>query len=81
MIRFKIQYFNKYGFEQSTEIVQIPIAMIIGAKQDDIKQLIDSKRKYQSMDCVYSCLDPHPDVEAFVPYLNRLSDKRANLFD
>lgn len=69
MIEFKLQYFNSYQLQHSTEIIVVPIANLIGAKQEDMIELILSKMKYKSMNCVISCVKGHEFVEPFIPYL------------
>lgn len=78
MIEFKIQYFNSYNLQHSTEIIFIPIARLVGAKQDDMLNLIKEKMKYKSMDCVISCVKGHEAVEPFVPYLLKKTVEKNN---
>ncbi len=78
MIEFKIQYFNSYNLQHSTEIILIPIARLVGAKQDDMLNLIKEKMKYKSMDCVISCSKGHEAVEPFVPYLLKTTVEKNN---
>lgn len=69
MIEFKVQYFNSYNLQHSTEIIIVPIAHLIGANQDDMLELVKQKMKYTSMDCVISCIKGHEAVDSFIPYL------------
>lgn len=58
MIEFVIYYFsNSSNLLHSTQTVVIPKKQIDGKDYDTIIELIDEKRKYSSMDCVYSLAD------------------------
>lgn len=83
MIIFRITYFNQHGFQHSTEDINIPVASLVGATQDDICKILDSSRKYNSMDCVYTCVKGHSAVLSLVPTLRRLKkeEKISTIFD
>lgn len=76
MIEFKVQYFNSYNLQHSTEIIIVPIAHLIGANQDDMLELVKKKMKYSSMDCVITCIKGHEAVDSFIPFL--LKKERQN---
>lgn len=69
MIEFKLQYFNSYNLQHSTEMIVVPITSLVGAKQEDMLSLIKDRMKYKSMPCVVTCIKGHEIVEPFIPYL------------
>lgn len=83
MIVFKITYFSKYHLQQSTENIAVPVSQLIGATQDDIIKLLDSKRKYNSLDCVYTCIQNYEDYITFIPTLRKIESKtyKNSFFD
>lgn len=82
MIEFRILYFNPFHYQHSIETITIPVAQLIGAGQEDIVELLDSLRKYNSMDCVYTMVTGHEYVHAFQPTLRKIqTTEKQTIFD
>lgn len=57
MIEFNIQYFsNSSNVLHSTQNVFIPSEQLERLTYDDVLDILMDKRKYKSMDCVFSVL-------------------------
>lgn len=55
MVEFKIEYFsNSSNILHSTQTVNIPNEQLERLTYDDVLEILMDKRKYQSMDCVFS---------------------------
>ena len=74
MLVYKIQYFNKFGFLHSQELINIPVDMVVGANQDQLTELILSKRKYTTMDFLITCEKGHEIIVKYIPYLYKIKD-------
>lgn len=83
MVEFYIHYFKTSSNTlHSSQVVVVPKDQIIGAKYDDILDILNEKRKYQSMDCVYELKNSQNGFVTFPMTIRRVrkEDNRTDIF-